>query len=276
MKLNLTKLWAFLSIILICTIIIFLFGYTFIKGFTSISIEFITEQPSGLILGEKGGIFPAIIGSLYFTIFATIIGGLPALCTAIYLNFFCNSLLIKKVIHSVIQCISGIPSIVLGLFVYSFIIKSLKFNRSIFCSSVALGIMILPFVENQIEKDFSQIPISIMQSATSLGFSKLFTIYKIILPQCIAQIISALVLGGCFAIGATAPLMFTGAVAFAKTPKSIFEPAMALPMHLYLLVAQGANSIDIAYATALVMLFILLILSLTATFYSRRHKTIWQ
>ena len=234
------------------------------------------ESPKGLVLGEEGGIFPAIVGSLMFTATAIILGGIPAAATALYLVFFCQNGKVEKAVHAVIQSISGIPSIVLGLFSYSFLVRDLEFGRCIFSAGVALAVMILPFIEVRAEKAFREIPDSMIQSSYSLGCSRFYTVMHIVLPACRGELISGLILGGCYAMGATAPMIFTGAVAYASVPKSILEPAMALPLHLYLLVAQGATSMDTAYGTAFVMMAIILISNTAATVYVRRSQSKWK
>lgn len=273
---NLIKAWAYISFALVCAVILFLFGFVFYRGAGTISMEFLTEAPRGLILGEEGGIFPAIIGSLMFTGTALVLGGIPAIATALFVVFYCSNRYLEEGIHLVIQCISGIPSIVLGLFAYSFLVRDLDFGRCIFSAGVALAIMILPFIEVRAEKAFGEVPVHIVQSSYALGCSRLYTISRIILPSCRGELVSGLILGGCYAMGATAPMIFTGAVAYAAVPDSLFAPAMALPLHLYLLVAQGATSMDTAYGTAFVMMAIILLSNLLATVYARRSEKRWK
>jgi len=273
---KLTKLWAYLSFGLVCGVILFLFGYVFYRGAGTISLEFLTESPKGLVLGEEGGIWPAIVGSFCFTATAIVLGSIPAVATALYLVFYCKNKRLDHIVHLVIQCISGIPSIVLGLFSYSLLVRDLNFGRCIFSAGVALGIMILPFIEVRAEKAFREVPLSMVQSSYALGCSKVYTVTKIILPACQGELVSGIILGGCYAMGATAPMIFTGAVAFAAVPNSIFVPAMALPLHLYLLVAQGATSMDTAYGTAFVMMAIILISNMLATVYARRSHNKWK
>lgn len=273
---RLTKIWAYASFGLVTAIILFLFGYVFYRGAGTISIEFLTESPKGLILGEEGGIFPAIIGSFMFTATAVILGGIPAVATALYLVFFCKNSKIEQMLHAVIQSISGVPSIVLGLFSYSFLVRDLNFGRCIFSAGTALAVMILPFIEVRAEKTFREIPESMIQSSYALGCSRFYTIRQIVLPACRGELVSGIILGGCYAMGATAPMIFTGAVAYASVPDSIFAPAMALPLHLYLLVAQGATSMDMAYGTAFVMMAIILISNMIATVYAKRSQNKWK
>lgn len=276
MKGKMTKLWAYVSIALVVASILFLFVYVFIRGAGTITWEFLSQPPKGAILGMEGGVWPAIVGSLCFTAVAIVLGGIPAIAAALYIVFYCENRRIEKAFHTVIRCISGIPSIVLGLFAYSFLVRELQWGRCILSSGVALGIMILPFVEVRAEKAFQELPKAVVLSSYALGCSKRYTIMKIVLPACKGELISGLMLGGCYAMGATPPLIFTGGVAYASIPTSLMKPAMALPLHLYLLLAQGATSFDMAYGTAFVMMTIILISNLIATIYAARSHAKWK
>lgn len=276
MKGKMTKLWAYISIALVVASILFLFVYVFIRGAGTITWEFLSQPPKGAILGMEGGVWPAIVGSLCFTAVAIVLGGIPAIAAALYIVFYCENRRIEKAFHTVIRCISGIPSIVLGLFAYSFLVRELQWGRCILSSGVALGIMILPFVEVRAEKAFQELPKAVVLSSYALGCSKRYTIMKIVLPACKGELISGLMLGGCYAMGATPPLIFTGGVAYASIPTSLMKPAMALPLHLYLLLAQGATSFDMAYGTAFVMMTIILISNLLATIYAARSHAKWK
>lgn len=273
---HLTRLWAYGSMVLVAGVIVFLFAFVFYEGSSVISWEFLTKAPSGAVLGEEGGIWPAIVGSLCFTATAVVLGGIPAIATALFLVFYCRRRRVSGLIRLVVQCISGIPSIVLGLFAYSFLVRDLQWGRCILSAGVALGIMILPFIEVRAEKAFRELPEQMVRSSYALGCSRAYTIWKIVLPACRGELVSGIILGGCYAMGATAPMIFTGAVAYAGVPHSVMEPAMALPLHLYLLVAQGATSMDTAYGTAFVMMAILLVSNLLATIYARRSQRKWK
>ncbi len=271
----LVRLWAYAGIALAVGVAAALFGYVFYKGYSTLSWEFLTEAPSGLILGEEGGIFPAIVGSLWFTTTAVVLGGIPAIATAVYMVFYCRRPRLGGTMRLVIQCLAGVPSIVLGLFAYSFLVRDVGWGRCVLSGGVALALMVLPFIEVRAEKAFRELPRSMVRSSYALGCTKFHTVLRIALPACRGELVSALVLGACYACGATAPLMFTGAVAYAGLPGSVFEPAMALPMHLYLLVAQGGSSLDTAFGTAFVMMAIVLASSLVATVYARRSQERW-
>ena len=274
LRAKLTRLWAYAGIALTVGVVLFLFLYVFYQGASVISWEFLTQPPKGAVLGEEGGIFPAIVGSAAFTLTAVVLGAIPAIASALFVVFYCRSRRLEGLIRLVVQCISGIPSIVLGLFSYSFFVRDLGWGRCILSSGVALAVMILPFIEVRAEKTLRELPSAVVQASYALGCSKAYTIFKIVLPACRGELISGVILGGCYALGATAPLIFTGAVAFASVPNSLMKPAMALPLHLYLLVAQGATSMDIAYGTAFVMMALIFVSSLLATIYANRSKRV--
>ena len=269
------RIWALISFGLVMAVIVFLFVYVGIQGAGTISWEFLTQPPRGAILGLEGGIWPAIAGSLCFTLTAVVLGGIPAVAWALYLVFYCRSRTLERLLHGVIRCIAGIPSIVLGLFAYSFLVQDLAWGRCILSSGVALGIMILPFIEVRAEKAFRELPERILRASYALGCSRQYTVFCIVLPACRGELVSGLILGGCYAMGATAPLIFTGGVAYAAAPSSLMAPAMALPLHLYLLLAQGATSFDTAYGTAFVMMALLLISNLLVTLYAARSQAKW-
>ena len=252
-------LYSFLSFLLIFSALLFFFLYIFYKGYKVISPSFLLDTPKGMVLGEEGGIFPAITGSLAFSLTALVLSGLPSLFTALFMVFYAKEGRKKESLHFFIHLLSGVPSIVLGLFSYSLFVYQLKLGRSVLSGAIALAIMIFPFMEIRMEKIFEEVPKSYLHSSESLGCSKGYTLRKLVLPYTLPELLSTMLLAFCFALGATPPILFTGGVAFAKSPTSLLSPAMALPLHLYLLLVQGGSSLSRAYGTALVMLFLLLI-----------------
>ena len=140
----------------------------------------------------------------------------------------------KESLHFFIHLLSGVPSIVLGLFSYSLFVYQLKLGRSVLSGAIALAIMIFPFMEIRMEKIFEEVPKSYLHSSESLGCSKGYTLRKLVLPYTLPELLSTMLLAFCFALGATPPILFTRGVTFAKSPTSLLSPAMALPLHLYL------------------------------------------
>lgn len=257
------KIWIIISTIIVFTIVIYIFGYIFKNGLDSISLEFIFSNPKGMPIGAEGGIFPAIVGSLYLMIIACVFASILAISTSIYTIFDCKSRRIEGFIHLIVQSMAGIPSIVLGLFGYTLLVLHLKLGRSLLSGGITLGIMVFPYIQVRVEKTLREVKKSIIASSYALGVSKFYTIFKLILPLCKADIVSAITMAGGFAMGASAPIILTAAVIFAPVPRSLSSPVMALPFHLYMLTGEGI-SLEKAYGTALVLIMILLIINIAS------------
>ena len=131
--------------------------------------------------------------------------------------------------------------------------------------------MILPFIQVRAEKALREVDPALVSASYGLGMSRAYTIRRIVLPQCLPQLVSGVILGACYAMGAAAPLIFTGAVIISKVPKDVMKPAMALPYHLYMLLTQGTSSVN-AYGTAFVMMMIVLVTNSLAIWFTRRNR----
>ena len=272
LKTALVKLWAVASCCLTFGVIFFLFAYIFAKGAGAITWEFLTESPKGMIIGTEGGILPAIVGSAWYTGIACLFGATLGICTAIYQVYYCRSQRLSNAIALVMQCMAGVPSIVMGLFGYTLLVLTLGWGKCILAGGITQGVMILPFIQVRAEKALREVDQSLVRASYGLGMSRAYTIRRIVLPQCLPQLISGVILGACYAMGAAAPLIFTGAVIISKVPKDIMKPAMALPYHLYMLLTQGTSSVN-AYGTAFVMMIIVLVTNSLATWFAwRKHK----
>lgn len=254
------KLYTILTSVLVIGIILHLFVFIFLNGGKNISLDFITSSPKGMPIGSSGGIFPALIGSLYFGAIAISSSSILAISMAIYICYYCTKDNLKTFLRTIIGIIAGIPSIVLGLFGYSFFVVKLKYGISLLSGGLVLGIMIFPCIEVKLEKILLEVDKNLISASYALGVTKSYTVFKIILPITIREVISTLCLGFSLAISASAPILITGAVMNSKIPKSILSPAMALPVHLYYLIGEGIST-ENAYATAFVMIVLLLILN---------------
>ncbi|AJD26616.1 phosphate ABC transporter permease PstA [Clostridium botulinum] len=264
-------LWYFLSTFLVVFIVFFIIAYVFKNGIHTINKDFLLDNPKGMPLGKEGGIFPAIVGSLLLMFISSITASILGIATAVYLTLYNRNKKIDSIIHIIIHSISGIPSIVLGLFGYSFLVFSLDLGVSLLAGAITLSIMIFPYIEVVTEKAIEEVDKKLIVSSYSLGIDKTYTFFKIILPQCIEEIVSGIMLSGGFAMGATAPIMLTSAVISAPTPDSIMSPVMALSYHLYILISQGI-SIENAYGTAFVLMSILIILNFLSMLIVRRRR----
>ena len=270
-KILLVKIWAVTACALTLGIIFFLFAYVFWNGAEAITWEFLTSAPKGLVIGTEGGILPAIVGSAWYTAIACGFGAVLGIATAVYQVFYCRSSRVSSAISLVMQCMAGVPSIVMGLFGYSLLVLALGWGKCILAGGITQGIMILPFIQVRAEKALREVDPLLIRASYSLGVSRAYTIRKLVLGQCLPQLVSGVILGGCHAMGAAAPLIFTGAVIMSKVPKSVMKPAMALPYHLYMLLTQGTSSVN-AYGTAFVMMLVVLLANTAATWFAWRRK----
>ena len=270
-KVMLVKIWATAACTLTLGTIFFLFAYIFYHGAEAITWEFLTESPKGMVIGTEGGILPAIVGSAWYTGIASLFGAVLGICTAIYQVYYCRSQRISDAIALIMKCMAGVPSIVMGLFGYTLLVLTLGWGKCILAGGITQGVMILPFIQVRAEKALREVEPALVHASYGLGMSKAYTIRRIVLPQCLPQLVSGVILGACYAMGAAAPLIFTGAVIIAKVPENIKKPAMALPYHLYMLLTQGTSSVN-AYGTAFVMMMIVLVTNSLAIWFTRRNR----
>lgn len=271
LKTTLVKVWAVSACAITFGTIFFLFAYIFVNGAGAISWEFLTESPKGMIIGTEGGILPAIVGSAWYTGIACLFGAVLGICTAIYQVYYCRSEKLSGAIALVMKCMAGVPSIVMGLFGYSLLVLTLGWGKCILAGGITQGVMILPFIQVRAEKALREVDPALVKASYGLGMSRAYTIRRIVLPQCLPQLVSGVILGACYAMGAAAPLIFTGAVIISKVPQDVMKPAMALPYHLYMLLTQGTSSQN-AYGTAFVMMMIVLVTNSLATWFAWRKK----
>lgn len=259
------KLWVYISGITVVLVTFGVFIYFLYKGIKVISLEFILEAPKGIPLGTQGGIFPAIIGSLMSGLLCGLLGGLLGLSTSVYLVFYCKNKTIQKYILHALQLLAGIPSVVIGLFGYTVLIVGLGLNKSLISVTLTLTVMIVPFIAIRMKKALEETSKEQFICSLSLGVQKAYTIIHLVIPNALKYIMTSLGLGIVFAMGATAPIMFTGAVIIAGVPKKLTDPIMALPYHLYVLVNEGI-SIEMAYGTAFVLIVIVLLINFICHF----------
>lgn len=257
MKQFFLKCWAYGCGCVMTGIILLLFVYVFWQGRDVISFSFLLDYPKGTPLGTAGGIFPAIVGSIFISLIAAISASICAIALALYMTYYCAMLGIASGLRFLVQCFSGIPSIVLGLFGYTFFLMHLGLPRSVLSAGLTLAIMIIPFIALRVEKILVEFPASQLQSSLALGVSLEYTIRHIVLPQRLQEIASTIALATAYAMGATAPIMFTGAVLYYGHVPAITDPFMALPYHLYVLANEG-YSLPMAYGTAFVLMALVL------------------
>lgn len=234
------------------------------NGLGALSWEFLTTSPSNGM--QQGGILPAIVGTFCLVSGAVIFAVPIGIGTAIYLNEYAKENWLTRVIRLVIINLSGVPSVVYGLFGLGFFVIFLKFGTSILAGALTLAIMNLPVVITATKEALANVPQSFRQVSISLGASKWQTIWHVVLPNAIPGILTGIILEISRAAGETAPILFTVAAFYLpRLPTSIFDQVMALPMHLYAISTQIPNiGLDVRYGTALVLLGVVLGLNSSA------------
>ncbi|GEC73545.1 phosphate ABC transporter membrane protein 2, PhoT family [Flavobacterium flevense] len=262
----------------IVALLFVILAFIVIKGISVISWEFITAMPSEGM--TEGGIFPAIVGTLCL-VFASMVFAFPVgVLAAIYMNEYVKDGWIKKIIKQMTNNLAGVPSIVFGLFGMSLFVNQLGFGDSILAGGLTLGLLVLPVVIRTTEESLKAVDATFRQASLGLGASKWQTTSKVVLPIAFPNIITGLILSIGRVSGETAPILFTVAAYFLpKLPSSIFDQAMALPYHLYVIATSGTNiekSRAMAYGTALILILIVLISNLLANalrkYYGKKVK----
>ena len=247
------------------------------KGLPAINWQFLSDMPRHGM--RTGGIFPAIIGTIYL-VTGAIVFALPiGLLAAIYLSEYAKDNLLTRLIKLAIVNLAGVPSVVYGLVGLALFVVFCKFGASILSGSLTLGIMILPVIITTSREALETVPNSFREVSLSLGASKWQTIQHIVLPNAIPGILTGTILGLGRAAGETAPILFTVAAFYLpRLPSSIFDQAMALPYHLYVISTQVPNVDEkIRYGTAFVLLALVLIMNLVAIVirYKFRKRKKW-
>jgi phosphate transport system permease protein len=270
---SLLTLTTLLTIIPIIVVVI----YILILGLPAISVEFLTGFPRDGM--RAGGIWPAIVGTIYLT-FGTAIFAVPlGIGAAIYLSEYASDNRWTRLIRIAIINLAGIPSVVYGLFGLGLFVLFLQFGTSILAGSLTLSIMTLPVIISTTEEALRAVPQSFRTVSISVGATKWQTIQRIVLPQALPGIMTGVILGLERAAGETAPILFTVAAFFLpRLPSSPLDASMALPYHLFVIsTSVPGMPIKIQYGTALVLLVFVLGMNFTAsTIRSRaRRKRQW-
>jgi phosphate transport system permease protein len=246
---------------------LFLFLYDIIrKGGGVISWEFLTQPPRRGM--TEGGIFPAIVGTFLVTMITAVLAVPLGMSAAIYLNEYAKQTRLTRLIRLAIRNLSGVPSIVYGLFGVILFVNVLSFGTSVLSAGLTLGLLTLPWTITASEEALKTVPQSYREGALALGATKWQSIRTNVLPYAVPGMLTGTVLGLARAAGETAPIMFTGAAFFLPVlPKSLGDQFMALPYHLYILSTQHHNILKVrplAYGTALVLILLVLGMNMTA------------
>lgn len=246
--------------------------YVLVRGAPALSWEFLTGFPRDGM--RAGGILPAIAGTFYLTIGTAIFSVPLGIAAAIYLAEYASDTPLTRTIRIAIINLSGIPSVVYGLFGLGLFVLFLKFGTSILSASLTLSIMTLPVIISTSEEALRAVPQSFRTVSISLGATRWQTIQRIVVKEALPGILTGVILGLERAAGETAPILFTGAAFFLpRLPHSPLDATMALPYHLFVISTQVPDMpIQIQYGTALVLLAFVLAMNLIATVIRSRAR----
>ncbi|MFZ1127298.1 phosphate ABC transporter permease subunit PstC [Methanoregula sp.] len=239
----------------VLAILAIILGYIIINGLPALSWNFLTQGPSDL--GRSGGIFPAIVGTLYLVTGAILIALPLGVGAAVYLVEYTREGRVTKLIRTGVDLLNGTPSIVFGLFGFAFLVIFLDIGVSLLAGMITLALMVLPTVIRTTEESLKNIPYSLREGSLALGATQWQTIKNVVIPPAIPGIVTGAILSIGRAAGETAPIMFVAVVFSTRfLPTSLFQPVMALPYHLFILSTNVPGSSTNKYGTALVLLML--------------------
>ena len=259
-------------VVLILAVII---GYILMNGLPVIDWEFLTTGPEES--GRSGGIYPAIIGSLELIAGTALIAFPLGIFTGIYLNEYAKDTKYTRIIREAIDLLNGTPSIVFGMFGMVVFVTGFGLGLSMIGGWITLAFMILPVIIRTTEEALKSVPPELREASRAMGATKWKTIYKVVLPAAMGGVVTGAILSIGRAAGETAPIMLVAAtLSSSHLASSVFDPVMALPLHLYHLAMDVVGTTDMQYGTATVLLAMVLIIfilaSLVRSHYSKKIR----
>jgi len=249
--------------------LVLIVGYLVVRAAPSLNLEFLLEVPKRGM--TEGGIWPALIGTLYLVFISLAVSAPIGILAAVYLNEYARDNGFNRVINLAVINLAGVPSIVHALFGLGAFVYAARFGYSIISAALTLAIMTLPVIIASTREALASVPRSFREACWNVGATRWQTIRAIVLPNSISGILTGVILQVSRAAGETAPVMFTGVVFFKSVergdllPYYLNEQCMALSMHLYTISTQvpGVQP-SIPFATAVVLLALVVIVNATA------------
>jgi phosphate transport system permease protein len=266
-----------LATLLVVIPILLIIFYIIKNSIGAINWEFITQAPRNGM--KEGGIFPAIVGTIVLVV-GTMLFSLPlSVLSAIYLVEYARDNFFTRSIKLSVVNLSGIPSIVYGLFGFTLFVLFLKLGTSILAGSLTLAIMSLPVIITATKEALESVPVSFREISLSLGATRWQTVRYCVLPYALPGILTGTVLSLSRAAGETAPILFTVAAFYLpRLPRSVFDQVMALPYHLYVIATQVPNiPVELSFATCFVLIALVFLMNLVSIILRAqfRKKKLW-
>ena len=252
-----TNFAAFLTIFVLGFIVV----YIVVKGVPHLTPSLFAWEYNS----ENVSMLPSIINTLLLTALALVIATPLGIFSAIYMvEYAKKGNKIVNVVRITAETLSGIPSIVYGLFGMLFFVGTCRFGYSLLSGAFTVAIMVLPTIMRTTEEALLSVPKNYREGSFGLGAGKLRTVFKVVLPSAVPGILSGVILATGRIVGETAALIYTAGTV-AKVPTSVFSSARTLSVHMYNLSKEGLN-IDQAYATAVVLLVMVIIINMLSSF----------
>ena len=253
-------LFLFMTFLLILPVLIIL-AVLVVKGGPMLSWEFLTGEPTQGM--TAGGIFPALLGTIWLVVVALLASVPLGVAAAIYLSEYAPDNWFTRAINLAIINLAGVPSIVHALFGVGAFVLFFRFGVSILAASLTLAIMTLPVVIVATRESLQAVPQAFREACWNMGATRWQTIWKVVLPNSISGILTGVILEVSRTAGETAPIMFTGAMFFLPLlPQSVMDPTMAMSLHLYVISTQVPHVPEaLPYGVALVLILMVLIMN---------------
>jgi phosphate transport system permease protein len=243
--------------------------YLVVQGWPSLSIGFLLEPPRDM--QTKGGIWPALVGTIYLVGVSLAVAAPVGVLAAVYLNEYARDTWLTRLIHVAVINLAGVPSIVHALFGLGAFVLAAGLGQSILAASLTLAVMTLPVIIASTREALAAVPLSFREACWNVGATRWQTIRAVVLPNAISGILTGVILQVSRTAGETAPILFTGAVMYKAVdqgdlfPYRLTESAMALATHLYNLATQINGAPDsLQFATATVLVGAVLLINATA------------
>ncbi len=267
-------LFGVMTVLLILPVIVIL-SVLVAKGGSAISMDFLFTDPRNGM--TEGGIFPALIGTVWLVAVALLASVPIGVAAAIYLSEYAPDNWLTRVINLAIINLAGVPSIVHALFGVGAFVLFFRFGTSILAASLTLAIMTLPVVIVSTRESLQAVPRAFREACWNMGATRWQTIRKVVLPNSISGILTGIILEVSRTAGETAPIMFTGAAFFLPfLPQGVFDETMALSLHLFVISTQVPGVPEnLPYGVALVLIGLVLamnICSISFRMYLRGKK----
>ena len=253
-------LFGIMVLLLVLPVLIIL-GTLTMKGGSVLSFEFLFTNPTDGM--TAGGIFPALVGTVWLVTVALMVSVPLGVAAAIYLNEYAGDNWFTRLINLAIINLAGVPSIVHALFGVGAFVIFFGFGTSILAASLTLAIMTLPIVIVATRESLAAVPMAFREACWNMGATRWQTIRRVVLPNAISGILTGVILEVSRTTGETAPIMFTGAAFFLPfLPESVFDQTMAMSLHLFVVSTQVPNVPEaLPYGVALVLVAMVLVMN---------------